>query len=73
MGQNQEEEHPAWNAYFSINNETVDVIIILTLITVINLKVSQLSAAGETKPSGSFCVGLELGLSSEELFLMPSI
>lgn len=73
MGQNQEEEHPAWNAYFSINNETVDVIIILTLITVINLKVSQLSAAGENKPSGSFCVGLELGLSSEEPFLMPSI
>lgn len=33
---------------------------------VINLKFSQRSAAGENKPRGSFCVGLNIGLSSEE-------
>lgn len=52
VSQNQEEG--IWNAYFSISNEGVEVIIVTALIVIINPRFSQPASARENKPSGSF-------------------
>lgn len=58
---------------FQLIMKSINIVIVTALAIVINLKVSQPSAAKENKPNGCFCVGLNIGFSYREPFLMPSI
>lgn len=58
---------------FQLIMKSINIVIVTALAIVINLKVSQPSAAKENKPNGCFCVGLNIGFSYREPFLMPSV